>query len=235
MSHWLRAAAYAMSTAAIAVSVLFGIVIWVGVEGDVVPIHWNSSFEPDGYGSKTLGAALPVLMLVVVIAAMGTIAGLTRPRHHAVSLFLAWIGAVGFVTAIVLGTAGQTAAETDIGRSSWISEAVLATVLASALAGGVAGYVVAGRTPPEPRRRWLPPPEPPYWFKAKRYGYGWGRPLTWQGWLVMIGYLIAVLGPTASGDPGLTVVAVLVGTPLLLLACLRHGEPTAWRWGGRDA
>src|SRR6266702_3273794 len=24
-----------------------------------------------------------------------------------------------------------------------------------------------------------------YWFPAKRYGYGWGIPTTWQGWLVL--------------------------------------------------
>jgi hypothetical protein len=23
-----------------------------------------------------------------------------------------------------------------------------------------------------------------YWFPAKRYGWGWGLPVTWQGWLV---------------------------------------------------
>ena len=23
-----------------------------------------------------------------------------------------------------------------------------------------------------------------YWFPAKRYGWGWGMPNTWQGWLV---------------------------------------------------
>jgi hypothetical protein len=23
-----------------------------------------------------------------------------------------------------------------------------------------------------------------YWFPAKRYGWGWGIPSSWQGWLV---------------------------------------------------
>ena len=27
-----------------------------------------------------------------------------------------------------------------------------------------------------------------YWFPAKRYGYGWGLPGTWQGWLVFGAY-----------------------------------------------
>ena len=24
-----------------------------------------------------------------------------------------------------------------------------------------------------------------YWFPAKRYGWGWGLPVAWQGWLVL--------------------------------------------------
>ena len=27
--------------------------------------------------------------------------------------------------------------------------------------------------------------EHPYWFPAKRYGWGWGVPNTWQGWVVV--------------------------------------------------
>ena len=27
--------------------------------------------------------------------------------------------------------------------------------------------------------------DPEYWFPAKRYGWGWGIPNTWQGWLVL--------------------------------------------------
>ena len=25
-----------------------------------------------------------------------------------------------------------------------------------------------------------------YWFRAKRYGWGWGLPITWQGWVVFV-------------------------------------------------
>ena len=35
---------------------------------------------------------------------------------------------------------------------------------------------------------------PKYWFAAKRYGWGWGLPLCWQGWVVM-GVWLAVLVP----------------------------------------
>ena len=31
------------------------------------------------------------------------------------------------------------------------------------------------------------------WFKAKTYGYGW-YPVTWQGWLVILIYVLGVAG-----------------------------------------
>jgi hypothetical protein len=30
------------------------------------------------------------------------------------------------------------------------------------------------------------------WFPAKRYGWGWGPPTTWQGWLLLALYIIGV-------------------------------------------
>ncbi len=43
--------------------------------------------------------------------------------------------------------------------------------------------------------------EKKYWFPAKRYGWGWGIPNVWQGWLVLFGdrpwaglTLLALLG-----------------------------------------
>ena len=29
-----------------------------------------------------------------------------------------------------------------------------------------------------------------YWFRAQRYGWGWGLPLTWQGWIIVIAYTV---------------------------------------------
>ena len=33
-----------------------------------------------------------------------------------------------------------------------------------------------------------------YWFPAKRFGWGWGPPATWQGWCVLLVFLALVLG-----------------------------------------
>ncbi len=73
-----------------------------------------------------------------------------------------------------------------------------------------------------------------YWFRAKRYGYGWGIPVTWQGWAVLGAYLVVILAPLAlGGAAGATgsLVALVIATPLLVWVGYRKGEPPAWRWG----
>lgn len=72
-----------------------------------------------------------------------------------------------------------------------------------------------------------------YWFPAKRYGWGWGVPRTWQGWLVLLAYVAVVLASTALPSTVAKVVVVVLATGALLLVCLTKGEPTRWRWGGR--
>jgi hypothetical protein len=32
------------------------------------------------------------------------------------------------------------------------------------------------------------------WFPAKKYGYGWGFPITWQGWAIFVAYVVMLLG-----------------------------------------
>jgi hypothetical protein len=78
--------------------------------------------------------------------------------------------------------------------------------------------------------------EPKYWFPAKRYGWGWGIPKTWQGWLVLAGFGALLFAGSVVLPPGrqiglyLAYVAVLCG--LLIGVCWLKGEPPRWRWGG---
>ncbi len=79
--------------------------------------------------------------------------------------------------------------------------------------------------------------EPRYWFPAKRYGWGWGPPRTWQGWVVLLAWLAATTVAAAWLMPRhplgfLIFLAMMVA--LLLLIFYAKGEPPAWRWGGRD-
>jgi hypothetical protein len=80
---------------------------------------------------------------------------------------------------------------------------------------------------------------PEYWFPAKRYGWGWGLPSTWQGWAVLITYLALGLGGVAfvpvSNGIVLYAAYLAVLTVALVAICWLKGEPPRWRWGGRDA
>jgi len=55
-----------------------------------------------------------------------------------------------------------------------------------------------------------------YWFPAKRYGWGWGFPITWQGWAAFIAFLILlvagifIMPPRQSLSGFFAYVAVLV-------------------------
>lgn len=78
-----------------------------------------------------------------------------------------------------------------------------------------------------------------YWFPAKRYGWGWGLPSRWQGWIVLVAYLTLVLGgiPFLRRSHGSFVYAIYVAvlTVALVAICWLTGEPPRWRRGGRDA
>lgn len=74
-----------------------------------------------------------------------------------------------------------------------------------------------------------------YWFPTKRYGWGWGLPSAWQGWVVFVGFVallfagVRLLPPTRVVWPFVTYTLVLVGG--LLAICVAKGEPPRWRWG----
>ena len=37
------------------------------------------------------------------------------------------------------------------------------------------------------------------WFKAKMFGWGW-YPITWQGWLITILYVISIINPAIQAN-----------------------------------
>jgi hypothetical protein len=79
-------------------------------------------------------------------------------------------------------------------------------------------------------------PEPKkFWFPAKRYGWGWGFPVTWQGWLVLVGFLVLLDVGTYAFPPGRRLflfVGYMVAIISALAGVLRaKSEPGAWRWG----
>jgi hypothetical protein len=69
-----------------------------------------------------------------------------------------------------------------------------------------------------------------YWFPAKPYGagWGWGLPITWQGWIVFISFFSLVTGGAIFLAPhsGLAFFAFLaVISATFILICLWKGEP----------
>ena len=79
-------------------------------------------------------------------------------------------------------------------------------------------------------------PRDKYWFPAKRYGWGWGFPRCWQGWVVLVSYfglfLLGVVILRGKARPTEFIFFVSVITLMLLLICWKKGEPPRWRWGG---
>ncbi|MGE5169427.1 MAG: hypothetical protein ACM3JC_03540 [Rudaea sp.] len=74
-----------------------------------------------------------------------------------------------------------------------------------------------------------------YWFPAKRYGYGWGPPLTWQGWAVLAVFVALVVAGIVLFPPRVRLLAFVVYefvvTLGLIAVCYAKGEPPSWRWG----
>ena len=77
----------------------------------------------------------------------------------------------------------------------------------------------------------------PEWFAPKRYGYGSGTPISWQGWVLTLGFTaLAVLFALILGRHPLQIVAALV--PLTIVFSVICARTTRggwrWRWGEDD-
>ena len=81
----------------------------------------------------------------------------------------------------------------------------------------------------------MEPNEKKIWFPAKRYGWGWGPPVCWQGWVVIIVWVLLVAAGAFVLMPHLgwfipyTAIMCLV----LCAICSLKGEKPRWRWGGK--
>jgi len=77
------------------------------------------------------------------------------------------------------------------------------------------------------------PPEKKTWFPAKRYGWGWGPPNCWQGWIVLLLWLALVFVSMIllNRHPVWQWVCLSSLVLLLILICYWKGEKPRWRWG----
>lgn len=76
---------------------------------------------------------------------------------------------------------------------------------------------------------------PPYWFPMKRYGWGWGLPIAWQGWVALGAYMVAMPLGIVLFPPWSALVEYMIYvhvlTAALIFICWLKGEPPRWRWG----
>lgn len=74
------------------------------------------------------------------------------------------------------------------------------------------------------------------WFAPKRFGYGAGMPIAWQGWAILIGYLAVLFGlerMIRAEHPAVFVTLVLIVTAALIVVAARHTRG-GWRWRWRS-
>ena len=80
------------------------------------------------------------------------------------------------------------------------------------------------------------------WFAPKRYGYGSGFPISWEGWVVLAGFFggtwglltfaHAFLPPAVAAPVTFSGVVVLVAALVLIARAKTEG---GWRWrNGKD-
>lgn len=76
-----------------------------------------------------------------------------------------------------------------------------------------------------------------FWFGVKRYGYGWGLPVRWQGWLVLAAYFVLLFGgiyyfkPRGNSLVGLFLYFVVLSAVLVAFIAVKGERPLRWRWG----
>jgi hypothetical protein len=77
----------------------------------------------------------------------------------------------------------------------------------------------------------------PEWFAPKRYGFGSGMPISWQGWVVTLGFIaIALATALLFAAKPIVMFAILVpatATLVVITAKTTRGG-WRWRWGDND-
>ncbi len=78
------------------------------------------------------------------------------------------------------------------------------------------------------------------WFAPKRYGFGAGLPIAWQGWAVLAVYVIVCCGapvgflqilPAEAATAAIVAVVVLATLAVIIVSALTTKGGWKWRWG----
>jgi hypothetical protein len=80
----------------------------------------------------------------------------------------------------------------------------------------------------------MPLPKDKAWFPKKKYGYGWGFPSKWQGWITMLIYLLLMFTGAiflSKRNIWLFVLFTIILSGILISVCYWKGEKPGWHWG----
>jgi hypothetical protein len=69
------------------------------------------------------------------------------------------------------------------------------------------------------------------WFAPKRYGYGSGLPIAWQGWALLAGYILAIsVASLLIARHPLVYAAIMLAATMLVIAVAAVKTRGGWRW-----
>ena len=75
----------------------------------------------------------------------------------------------------------------------------------------------------------------PEWFAPKRYGYGAGLPISWQGWALTLGFvLLTIMLSVWLANRPLQLLAVIVPIAVVFVVISARTTRGGWRWRWGD-
>ena len=76
----------------------------------------------------------------------------------------------------------------------------------------------------------------PNWFAPKRFGYGSGLPISWQGWALTIVYTAVIVSISlALSDRPLILIAAIIAPTVVFIVIAANTTKGGWRWRwGKD-
>lgn len=229
---------------------------------DTVASHFDSWGNPDGWMSKKTFCMIGPIMIPIVVAfigglglALAAVCASMGPCGSAsgnidndvqrlqaeqkrkaqeslaevICLFGLWFS---FLTGACLLTVAQLAFQANL-RTPQVMKSPIPVLIGYVLA--VVLLLIWMCWQARQAMKLLPPRTlpPDIWFPAKRFGWGWGLPVRWQGWVVMIlwlGVFFIGLAKTLNNP-----IAVFFFVPVMILVllaiCWWKGERPGWRWG----
>jgi hypothetical protein len=77
----------------------------------------------------------------------------------------------------------------------------------------------------------MAPDEDDAWFAPKRYGYGTGLPIAWQGWALLAGYLLLIAAASPLISPSLPAYLTILAFATAMVTAIAVAKTRGgWRW-----